>query len=174
MSLTRRRFIETASLTLLASAALPNVFAQTGHDPKDDTFDSDRLTIFYGVSPLTFKSLIGESFKVSSENRSLASWELLSVTEEDPTKPAANMDGEPVKSQAKLPIVGRQPKPSKQTSRIFSLRFQGRGTPLPQGTYTLHHDALGSFPLLVVPTRPAGSPMTYLAIFNLLNPEPRG
>jgi uncharacterized protein DUF6916 len=164
MSLTRRRFIETASLTVLAGSVLPASLAQNLHELKDDPFAPERLTLFYGVSPLTFKSLIGDSFEASSADRSPGSLELMAVKEYEP---------EPEKAPTKGRWVGPHPQQSEQKTNCFSLRFQGSGEALPQGTYTLHHDAIGSFPLFIVPGRSETGASTYTAIFNLLNPANR-
>jgi hypothetical protein len=54
----------------------------------------------------------------------------------------------------------------------FSLLFHGPATPfLPQGTYPLRHDAIGDFPLFIVPlgpvpTGPEKGLMRYQAIFT--------
>lgn len=54
----------------------------------------------------------------------------------------------------------------------FSLLFHGPATPfLPQGTYPLRHDAIGDFPLFLVPlgpvpTGPDKGLMRYEAIFT--------
>ena len=54
----------------------------------------------------------------------------------------------------------------------FSLLFHGPATPfLPQGTYPLRHDAIGDFPLFLVPlgpvpTGPEKGLMRYEAIFT--------
>jgi hypothetical protein len=151
MSLTRRRFIETASLSLLASAVLPAALASQ----KDQTFNSDGLALLDSVSTQTFEPYIGERFQVSGAYVSLI---LLSVT------------AAPGPSQAtKPPMVGRLPKPSQQALTGFSLRFRGSGTSLKQGTYKLENPSLGSIPLFLVPSGPGVSPPRYTAVFNLLS-----
>ncbi len=162
MSLTRRRFIQTASLSVLASAACPAAFAQSKIEPKDDLFSPEHLTVFNGVSQQTFESLIGESFAVSDAGRSLGSLTLLSVAATTPAPDAT-----------KLPMVVRLPKPSQESLTGFSLRFQGSGAALEQGTYTLEQGTLGSFPLFIVPAGSGVKPPTYTAIFNLLRPQER-
>jgi hypothetical protein len=162
MSLTRRRFIQTASLSVLASAACPVAFAQSGFEPKDDLFDPEHLTVFNGVSPQSFESLIGETFAVRDASRPLGSLMLLSVAA-----------GAPVQAATKVPMVGRVPKPSQRPLTSFSLRFQGSGAALEQGTYTLEHETLGSFPLFIVPSGSGAEPPTSTAIFNLLGPPER-
>jgi len=158
MSLTRRRFIETASLSLLASAALPAAFAQRNSELMNETFSPDRLTVFNGVSLQTFQRLIGERFSVSSNGRSLGSLTLLSVTS-SASAPAV----------AKITMTGRVPAPAQQVSSNFYARFQGSGATLPQDTYTLRNAGLGAFALFIVPSGPGVASPTYTAVFNLLN-----
>jgi len=158
MSLTRRRFIESASLTLLASAALPTAFAQRASGLKDDTFKLEDLTVLESASEERFKPLIGESFAVLQANRRLDSLTLLSVTAAAPPPPAS-----------KVLKAGRAARFPAQAVSSFSLRFQGSGaSSLAQGTYTLKSDILGSFPLFLVPGGTDVSPHTYTAVFSLL------
>jgi hypothetical protein len=64
-----------------------------------------------------------------------------------------------------LGIAGRQ---SVSQAECFSLSFSSReGDALEQGTYTVSHDALGSFPLFVVPGSDGRGP-TYTALVNRL------
>ncbi|MDR3775209.1 MAG: hypothetical protein P4L26_17780 [Terracidiphilus sp.] len=159
MSLTRRRFIGTASLSALASAAFPTVLAQTIAPRKDDPFKQQNLDVLANASEETFKPYIGESFAMVQGGRRLASLTLLAVT------PAA-----PPPSASKSSAAGSPPRRSGQTVRSFSLSFQGSGASEPQGTYTLNKNSLGSFSLFLVPGGPGKSPQTYTAVFSLLVP----
>jgi hypothetical protein len=145
-------------MSLLASAAFPTVFAQRGSKQKDVTFSPERLTVFNSVSAQTFQRSIGESFSISANNQHLGSLTLLSVTVIAPTA-----------AVKKVTMVGRVPKPAQQTSTSFSVRFQGSGAALEQGTYTLQNDSLGAFALFIVPSRSGAASPTYTAVFNLLN-----
>jgi hypothetical protein len=173
MSLTRRRFTQSASLSLLAGAAFPHAFAQSRSKnvskEDSDPFRPENLVAFNGVSMQTFVPLIGEKFAVTADNRSLGSMTLLAVTDL-PTAP-----NPAVKSNAALPkiarpnAVGLAPRPSFQIVTAFSLQFQGPGAAHPQGTYTISNASIGSMPLLLVPSGPGVSPSTCTAIFNFLN-----
>lgn len=58
------------------------------------------------------------------------------------------------------------PGPDGQARRQFSLLFTGPlDRALAQGTYPLHHDALGEVELFLVPLGPAGNTMRYEAAF---------
>jgi hypothetical protein len=51
----------------------------------------------------------------------------------------------------------------------FAITFQGpHDRPLPQGTYQLEHDQIGSFPLFIVPVGAASGGIQYEAVFNRL------
>jgi hypothetical protein len=60
-------------------------------------------------------------------------------------------------SDVALPAVGER----------FSIIFSGpRERPLPQGTYTFDHPALGLFPLFIVPIGVARDELHYEAVFT--------
>jgi hypothetical protein len=154
MSVTRRRFVEVASLSLLAGAALPAAFAQDGVGEKTEPFSSENLLVLNDASQKTFERFIGERFAIRNAERALGSLTLLSV-EAAPPIPA------PAKH-----MVGRVPKAAPRSLTGFSLRFQGSGGTLPQGTYTFRNAGLGSFPLFIVPSGPRVTPHTYTAVFT--------
>jgi hypothetical protein len=158
MSLTRRRFIETASLTMLATAALPAGLAQSAAKLSGTPFDPEKIAVLDGVSELTFKPFIGEGFAVIQANRKIGSLTLLSVTS------AGSAPESPQAQSARS-----APKHVGAPITSFSLRFKGSGAPLPQATYTLDQDSLGTFPLFLVPAGPGVNPQTYTATFTLLD-----
>jgi hypothetical protein len=142
MSHSRRAFIQSATLTLVAGAALP-VFSQS---TTNKTFADENLVLLDGVSPRMFEPYIGEMFSVLSESNAMGSLRLIAVTEFSPPKP----------SSSKL---------SSQEVTGFTLRFRGSGNPLAQGVYTLQNHSLGSMSLLLVPSGETVSPTTYSAVF---------
>jgi hypothetical protein len=159
MSLTRRRFIEAASLTLLASSAPAVAFAQSVSGLKQDAFSAEEVAMLDDISEETFTPLIGENFAVSKGNRLLGSLTLLSVASAEKPNPPSTL------SKAR-----NASKPPEQTVNCFSVRFQSSGESLPQGTYTLTNASLGSFPLFIVPGSREMSPHSYTATFNRLAP----
>jgi hypothetical protein len=159
MSLTRRRFIEAASLTLLASSAPAVAFAQSVSGLKQGTFSAEEVAVLDDISEETFAPLIGESFAVSQGNRRLEPLTLLSVTSAAKPNPPSTL------SKARNTL-----KPPEQTVNCFSLRFKSSGESLTQGTYTLTNASLGSFPLFIVPGSRETSPHSYTATFNRLAP----
>jgi hypothetical protein len=156
MSLTRRRFVEVASLSLLAGVAIPSAISQDDAPARDDPFRPENLLALNEASQKTFERFIDERFTIRNAKRALGSLTLISV-EAAPPAPA------PAKQ-----MVGRVPKVAPQAAAGFSLRFRGSGGELPQGTYTFRNAGLGSFPLFIVPSGPGLTPPTYTAVFTLL------
>lgn len=148
MSLSRRHFVQLGSLSLLAGTVLPAAFAQDETD--DETFSPEKLANLDGVSRQAFEPYIGERFSISQERKPLGKLTLIAVSE--------------LASAA----LGAKKAPSAQTLTGFTLRFQGSGGVLPQGTYILSQPAMGEFPLFLVPAGPGVNPPTYTAIFNKL------
>jgi hypothetical protein len=165
MSISRRRFVRSAALSVLAGAALRSAWAQPALASKDAaskdlSFTPENLTAFNGISMQTFQSLAGETFTVSAGDRVLGSVILLSVTEFAPP-PASRLT-------MRTLVTARMPRTATQSLSSFSVRFLGSGAALPQGTYTLANDSVGSMPLLLVPSGPGSPQDTYTAVFNLL------
>lgn len=52
----------------------------------------------------------------------------------------------------------------------FSVLFEGPGEAFPQATYPVEHDALGSFPLFLVPVLAEDGVRRYEAVFNRPTP----
>ncbi len=171
MGSTRRNFLQRAVLSAFAvnfplSALTQKVLSHPGK-----SFDPETLGIFKGVSCQTFEPWIGSRFGVSLNNMPQGSLILVSVDDADsetgPTTSAETKE-EPYRANTVLrigPISG-----SSKVSAIssFSLHFQRIGNALPQDTYMLSHDWLGTFPLFIVPSGLFGAQSTCAAIFALL------
>jgi len=162
MSTTRRRFLQGASLSLLAATIPPLVFAQNSSVTESDTFAPENLTIFNGVSQQTFQPWIGTRFKVSADYKQLGSLMLLSVNE-------ATVSPKATTNRNAIKMVEQASKASQQSLVSFVLRLQGSGSTLAQGTYTLQHSGLGRFPLFLVPSSEGQTQPTYTAVFTILN-----
>ncbi|HEX4007809.1 MAG TPA: hypothetical protein VHX60_16665 [Acidobacteriaceae bacterium] len=160
MSFTRRHFVQAASLTLIASAAYRSGMAQAVSDAQDETFSPDNLNLYNGISVKTFEPLVGENFSVKSARGPQGSLVLISVQKAG----SASSEG----------TAGRVPKSAGESLSGFTLRFEGPGPGLPQGTYTLRNHNIGSLPLLLVPSGPGMATTTYTAVFNFAGgPENR-
>jgi hypothetical protein len=132
--------------------------AQAGIEAQPETFSPENLVAFNGISMKAFEALKGEKFQVSSEGRSLGSMTLVSVAEYVPAASTA----------AAGRLVIRAPRSTSPAVTGFSVQFQGSGAALPQGTYVFQNAAIGSLPLLVVPSGPDASSATYTAVFSFL------
>jgi hypothetical protein len=54
----------------------------------------------------------------------------------------------------------------------FSILFRGpAGSPLPQGRYEFDHNAIGSFPLFIVPVAKDDQGLVYEAVFNRIREQ---
>jgi hypothetical protein len=158
MSVTRRCFLQSATLTMLGGAVLPASLSESRASGQRQTFRPESLVGFNGISQHTFERLVGERFAVSSGVHSLGAMTLISVTDLAPHKSAAK----------NLRMVGRLPQPSSQHFTGFAVRFQGTGSELAQGTYTLRNPSVGELPLLLVPAGPGATPHTYTAVFGFI------
>jgi hypothetical protein len=159
----RRLFLTNAALSLLAVKLPYSAFAQNHINDQDYGFDPESLALFDGVSRQTFEPWIGSRFRLSLNNKSLGSLVLLSVSEISANAREAP-DDSPAMPRARLAHGSSD----QSATTSFSLRFQGTGAALPQNTYMLVHDWLGSFPLFLVPSGRKGTGCTYTAVFTLL------
>jgi hypothetical protein len=159
----RRFFLRNAALSLLAVKLPFSAFAQNHLNGQGNDFDPESLALFAGVSRQTFEPWIGSRFRLSLNNKSLGSLVLLSVREISGDAKEAPDDA------TEIPRAGPAHGASHQSAiTSFSLRFQGTGAALPQNTYMLAHDWLGSFPLFLVPSGRKGTGSTYTAVITLL------
>jgi hypothetical protein len=158
MSVTRRGFLQSATLTMLGGAVLPASLSLSQASSQGQIFRPESLVGFNGISQHTFERLVGERFTVSSGVHSLGAMTLISVTALAPHNSAAKT----------LRMVGRLPQPSSQHFTGFAVRFRGTAPALSQGTYTLRNPSVGELPLLLVPAGPGATPDTYTAVFGFL------
>ena len=140
MSLSRRHFVQIASLSLPAGAAFPKALAQ---EAEDERFSPENMAAFECMTRQSFEPYLRERFSISLAGKPLGRLTLIEVTE--------------IKSNSQSPL---------RPLTAFALRFQGSGGLLPQETYTLSQPALGSFPLLLVPCAAGAATPTYTAIFT--------
>jgi len=164
MNPTRRVFLQNAALSVIAVSLPSAVLAQKPVKAPDLTFTPDNLSLFDGVSSQTFEPWIGSSFAVSLNSKPRGSLLLLSVDE---------MNNQATDTPAGREIVPQSSRASQSagtpTTTSFALHFQGSGAPLEQNTYTLSHEWLGTFPLLLVPSGLPGPQPTCTAVFNQLD-----
>ena len=162
MSVSRRRFFQSVTLSFLGSVGVPSLLSQVsvrfGGTLRDAPLPPDNQIAFGGLTQLTLQRLVGESFAVSADGSSFGPITLIAVSALATPKPVLQ----------RIPLVGRVPGPSSQKITGFTARFEGLAEALPQGTYTLTNQSLGSIPLLLVPSQPGLSVTTYTAVFSFL------
>jgi len=171
MGPTRRLFLQRAVLSAFALNFPLSALAQKFFNGHGKGFDPETLAIFNGVSSQTFEPWIGSRFRVSLNNKPRGSLTLLSVDDADSEpgpETSAEAKEEPYRATTVRTIgpVSGSSKASAITS--FSLHFQRIGNALPQDTYMLSHNWLGTFPLFIVPSGLSGAQSTCTAIFTLL------
>jgi len=83
------------------------------------------------------------------------------------TKFGVMIDGGPLELEL-VQVKGYTGNPDDQQGmERFSLFFSGPAQPsLPQATYSLDHDTMGTFALFLVPIKPTGEGSRYEAVFN--------
>jgi hypothetical protein len=167
MGSTRRLFLQRAALSAFAVSFPLGTFAQKLLNGPTGDFEPETLAIFNGVSRQTFEPWIRSRFRVSLNNKPRGSLLLLSVDDLD-SETGAETKEDPYSANfvRKVGPVFGSSKESPIAS--FSLHFQRIGNALPQDTYMLSHDWLGTFPLFIVPSGLSGAQSTCTAIFTLL------
>lgn len=163
MSISRRQFVEVASLTLLAGMARPASIAESAQQPvkspaRPPSID-ESPSVLVDASEETFKPYIGDRFVVSKGAQALGSVTLRAVVSPQTASSPTNHPGK-----------SRWPNASATPVKTFSLQFRGTGKPIPQGTYTMSNPSMGNFPLFIVPGAPGINPMSYTATFTFLQP----
>lgn len=150
MHATRRQFVRLAAGIAFCTQFPLRGIAQNHGSAVDRAAETeDALS---GVTAETFAAWIGSQFRVTLNRQPAGTVTLLSVTTLEP-KPGASSAVRAVTSPA---------------ITSFALRFSKTGAPLTQETYTLEHDWLGTFPLLLVPSGTHATPATCTAVFSLL------
>lgn len=156
MNLSRRRAIQLASMSAIATAA-GSAFA-AGAAQSEKIFSDQNLTLYANMSAATFQPWVDTDFTLSSQRRGIDTLVLKSVSDLTALAPPASDAASRVKEASTgTPVTG------------FMLKFQGRGPAQPQDTYVLTNHALGSFSAFLVPAG-SGRP-EYTAIFAT---APRG
>ena len=129
-----------AAATAFPIGALPLL----GQEAPVATFDPESLKNLDGVTAETFEKWTGGQFRVSLNGQNLGTMVLVKVRDlsKDPLNEPSNQP--PAASGAS----------SNTGAKVYSfmLVFERGGSQLPQETYTVNHDRLGTFPLLLVPS----------------------
>ena len=154
MSVSRRKFLRAGTIVAL-SVGLPlkALGQKVSKDLDGNPFDHPLPEIPY--DPLSyytrsaFTAYLNSTFRVQTGDLETVEVTLARVTDLQPDR-SASFDGR----------------------ECFSLVFQGGGVSLPQYTYAIDHDALGSFQLFLVPGGGLDNGEAYVAIVNRLANSP--
>jgi TAT (twin-arginine translocation) pathway signal sequence len=154
MSVSRRRFLKSGAVTVLAAGiaagAGQRAFGQQGHGPTNDPqipFEAQRSPLFFFKSE-TFKPYVGGVFTAHAGAHSIQ----MTLTEVRDCTPSA-----------KSLKVTKKARPSE----CFALVFKSDGTLTDLTTiYDVEHAALGTFPLFLTRRDAPDGTYTYEAVFN--------
>ena len=150
MHATRRQFVRLAAgIAFCAQFPLRGIAQRRGSGGERPADTENPLA---GVTAETFAAWIGSQFRATLNRQPAGTLTLLSVTTVEP-KSVTTSAAKVVTSSA---------------TTSFALRFSKTGAPLTQETYTLEHEWLGTFPLLLVPSGAHTTPATCTAVFSLL------
>ena len=164
MRSTRRLFLHNATFSAIAASVLPGAFGEGRSNGRAENFSQQDLAVFGGTSIRTFEPWIGSRFRVSLHGKPMGALVLLSVEDLIP-KPITQSD-----SPATSNRIGPEMRPVFEPEMSsFALHFKGPATALPQDTYKVTHDWLGSFSLFLVPAGPSARRATCTAVFTLIN-----
>jgi hypothetical protein len=159
MSISRRKFLKAGTIVALSvglplKATLTAMGQKVSKELDGNPFDNPLPEIPY--DPLSyytksaFTAYLNSTFRVGTGNLETVEVTLTRVTDLLPDT-SANVDGR----------------------ECFSLAFRGGSVSLPQNTYAIDHDALGSFQLFLVPGgRLDNGEQAYVAIVNRLAKSP--
>lgn len=87
MSLSRRKFVYVASLSAVAAAATPSLFAQDEVSAAKETITDEGSDALANLQLKDFEWLIGERFSISSPKQKLGKLTLIAASLPDPVKP---------------------------------------------------------------------------------------
>lgn len=160
MPVSRRKLLQHSMLAIAACAAGPKF--GWASDPKNSSSSSQQSIDNTGLQHLDrkqFTNAVGSAFSVTSGSvKSSPVWLRLLAVHDLPALVPVN--------PASMAVPPKHQSSHTQTSG-FMLSFLGTlPKPLPQGTYTFEHSAMGKFSLLIVPD--GGSSQTYTAVVNRL------
>lgn len=161
MTPSRRSFLKKAAIFAVTTSASVPAFAQARERDPATVEEFGRQTLACADPQETFEKWIGGQFRVSQGARSFGTLVLASVqstmfprTQEDEEK-TGRRGYAPLSTGAHVPEV-----------RATDLEFAPRKKYLPRGIYTVDHDWLGSFFLLIEPCLYPQGTLTYVAVFT--------
>lgn len=158
----RRSFLQRSAMFAIATSASVPAFARGGQDDLSISKGIGQQTLA-GDPQSTFEQWIGGKFSISLGKTALGTLTLASVESELFPKASSSVHAA---APSRAAAAVRPSGPLVEEVRSTVLEFSRIGGFVPQETYTLDHDWLGTFTLLVVPCASMTHPITYLAIFT--------
>lgn len=154
MSPSRRSFLGKAAAAAVVTATSRSLLAQD-EQAREIAKQVGGLTLATST-PQTFEQWIGATFALSQGAVSLGTVELVKVESDMYPHPKLGPQGSavaplPAMTSIRVGGVGGNTVPQVQTTILW---FKRTKTQLKQGVYTLEHDWLGTFDLLLTPSRP--------------------
>ena len=146
MSLSRRKFLRAGTLVAVSAAfPLKTLVAATGERPNSLLSNRSRLGANSNLNQETFSRYLNTKFTFHHKNVEAVSLKLVEVYD---------LTSKTVTHSAK---------------QCFGVVFSGPRNALRQETYTVEHESLGKFDMLVVPIASRKEGFYYEAIFNRLH-----
>jgi len=166
MLLTRRKALQLTSMSALVTAVSPMALAAAVHGSADKRFSDANLALYGNFSQAMFEPWVGTPFKVTSGSGMgrtliLSSVKSLTVT----TPKASTQAGSAPVLKSNLRRTTSLNAMSKQVEG-FTLNFRASGPAMPQDTYTLSSNYMGSFSLFLVPGTSSLLSTNYSAVFS--------
>lgn len=156
MSVSRRRFLKSGAVTVLAAGIVAGAgaraFGQQGSRPSPSAdfqipFEAQRSPLFF-FKRETFEPYVGGAFTARAGAHSIQ----MTLTAVSDCTPSAKS----------LKVTKKA-----RTSDCFALTFRSEGTLTDLTTiYNVEHSALGTFPLFMTRRDGAGGTYVYEAVFN--------
>ncbi len=149
MSLSRRKFLRAGTLVAISAGfPLRTVIAETLSQPSSLLPTNSRLNAGLYLNRETFSRYLSTKFSFSHEAVEGVAVKLIEVND----------------------LTPKTARPAAAAKECFALVFIGScNAPLRQETYTVTHESLGKFDMLVVPIARNRKGVYYEAVFNRLH-----
>jgi hypothetical protein len=171
MCATRRSFLGKAAATALVTATSGNIWAQSKRElTTNELIGRETMAT---ATPQTWDQWVGGIFKLSLGATTRGTVQLTKVESmmyppRKASQPADLAEGQLNGSPSTGPF-GVQTAPGMVPEiQVAVLWFRRRGKPLSQETYTVEHDWLGTFDLLIAPSRVTLGSMYCFAVVSHL------
>jgi len=172
MCATRRSFLGKAAAAAVITASSLKSWGQEG-ERELTTSEMIGQETMNSATPQTFEQWIGGTFKIKLRGTAWGSLELVKVESKILPRPKSNLpedqppahpNGNPL-AELSTAMLNAKPGTVPEVQSMV-LWFKRRHTPLFQENWTVEHDWLGTFDLLLVPSRPRRGSTWCLAVLT--------